>query len=73
MIAKDKRKSQEEKAWKESQAEEEGARKWCAAYKDAARGNAEIPGGQDVKVERTVGNAGRSRYFYHADCQTSKT
>ena len=46
------RKSQEEKAWKESQGlEEEDKRKWCAAHEDAARKMLKYPeDNEDLKV-----------------------
>ena len=73
------RKSQEVKAWTESQGlEEEDKRKWCAAYENAGRKMLKyLEDNEDVKVglselKEQFGNAGRSRYFHSADCQTGK-
>ena len=73
------RKSQEEKAWKESQGlGEEDKRKWCAAFEDAAKKMLKyLDDSEDFeswleRIEGTIGTGGRSRCFYRADCQTGK-
>ena len=76
MIGKE-RKSQEEKAWKESQSPEVGdRRKWLAVYEDAAkkmlkyledRENLKVSLGELKEQLETLEETG---FFFHADCRT---
>ena len=46
---------------------------WCVAFEDAAKRMLKyLENSEDLKVERTAENAGRSRFFYDANCPTGK-